>query len=161
MGKEKMKSAVWIGKGEVKIEEWPVPQPGDDEVLIDVSHTGICASDMHIIGDGLPLTVAAPPRIIGHEFSGVVEAFGSKVKGYKKGDRVVAHPVGPCGECFFCREGEENLCMGPFFGHSESPTGFFCRICRSEEQAGLSSSRGDPLAGSSLGGTGGHCDPCC
>jgi 2-desacetyl-2-hydroxyethyl bacteriochlorophyllide A dehydrogenase len=114
MGKEKMTSAIWMGKGEVKIEEWPIPQPGDDEVLIDVSHTGICASDMHIIGDGLPLTVASPPRIIGHEFSGEVEAFGSKVKGYKKGDKVVAHPVGPCGECFHCREGEENLCLNPF-----------------------------------------------
>jgi L-iditol 2-dehydrogenase len=114
MSKEKMKSAVWIGKGEVRIEEWPVPQPGDDEVLINVSHTGICASDMHIIADGLPPGIATPPRIIGHEFSGEVEAFGAKVKGYKKGDKVVAHPVGPCGACFFCREGEENLCLNPF-----------------------------------------------
>jgi 2-desacetyl-2-hydroxyethyl bacteriochlorophyllide A dehydrogenase len=44
----------------------------------------------------------------------VVEAFGAKVKGYQAGDPVVAHPVGPCGECFFCREGEENLCSSPF-----------------------------------------------
>jgi L-iditol 2-dehydrogenase len=114
MTKEKMRSAVWVGKGEVRVEEWPVPQPGEDEVLIDVSHTGICASDMHIIGDGLPLSIVSPPKIIGHEFSGVVEAFGTKVKGYRIGDPVVAHPVGPCGECFFCREGEENLCVNPF-----------------------------------------------
>ena len=114
MGKKSMKSAVWTGKGVVEVKDWPIPQPGDDEVLIAVSHTGICASDMHIIEGGLPTTVVSPPRIIGHEFSGVVEAFGPQVKGYKKGDKVVAHPVGPCGACFFCREGEENLCTNVF-----------------------------------------------
>lgn len=114
MGKGKMKSAVWVGKGEVKIEERPIPQPEDDEVLVDVSHTGICASDIHIIAGGLPATAVSPPRIIGHEFSGVVVAFGSKVKGFKEGDKVVAHTSGPCGECYFCQEGEENFCTNLF-----------------------------------------------
>lgn len=114
MGTEMMKSAVWIGKGEVKIEEMPVPQPEDDEVLIHVSYTGICASDIHIIEGGLPRTVVTPPRIIGHEFSGVVEGCGWKVKGLQKGDKVVAHPNAPCGACYSCREGEENLCTDVF-----------------------------------------------
>ncbi len=114
MGPEKMKSVVWVAKGQVKVDEWPIPKPGDDEVLIDVSHTGICASDIHIIEGGLPPTIITPPRIPGHEFSGVVEAFGSKVKGFQKGDKVVAHPNGPCGECYNCREGEENYCTNLF-----------------------------------------------
>ncbi len=114
MGKEKMKAAVWVSKGEVQVQDWTIAQPVEDQVLIDVAYTGICASDMHIVEGGLPASVLWPPRIIGHEFSGVVESVGPKVKAYKKGDKVVAHPVGPCGECFHCREGEDNLCTNVF-----------------------------------------------
>jgi L-iditol 2-dehydrogenase len=114
MGKNKMKAAVWVAKGEVRIEEWPIPQIQKDEVLIRISHTGICASDIHIIEGALPPTIVTPPRIPGHEFSGVVEALGEEVKGFQPGDAVVAHPNGPCGACYNCREGEENFCTDIF-----------------------------------------------
>jgi 2-desacetyl-2-hydroxyethyl bacteriochlorophyllide A dehydrogenase len=114
MRKSSMKCAVWLDKGEIGMEERPIPEVGEDEVLIEVAYSGLCASDLHIIEGDLPPSVLSPPRILGHEFSGTVAATGSQVKDFKEKDRVVAHPNGPCGECFFCRGGEENLCTNVF-----------------------------------------------
>jgi len=105
-----MKAAVWIGNWDFKIEERPIPHLEADEILLAVSYVGICTSDVHVIEWGFP----PPPLILGHEFSGIVEAVGSQVKGFKKGDKVVAHPVGPCGECYYCREGQENFCTNGY-----------------------------------------------
>lgn len=109
-----MRCALWTAVGKVELQDWPVMQPGDDEVLIRVAFTGICASDVHIIQGRLPVKVVRPPRILGHEFSGVIEAVGPKVRGLSQGQSVVAHPNGPCGECFSCRHGEENYCTNMY-----------------------------------------------
>lgn len=109
-----MKCAVWTGADNVEVQERPVPEVSDDEILVSVAYAGICGSDMHILRGGLPVEVLAPPRILGHEFSGVVERVGRQVKAFKRGDRVVAHPNAPCGECTFCRMGAENHCIGQY-----------------------------------------------
>jgi L-iditol 2-dehydrogenase len=113
LDKTTMKAAVWFGKGDIRIEERPLPDPAEDEAVIAVSYTGICGSDISGI-EGSPLA-PPPPLIFGHEFSGVVETLGSHVKGFQKGDRVVAHPTATCGECYNCREGEENFCKNLYF----------------------------------------------
>ncbi len=86
-----------------------VPSPlGDGEVAIQVMRAGICGSDMHILHGSNPFVVY--PRIIGHEFSGVVTALGSGVSHLAVGDHVVADPVISCGHCYPCRVGRSNVC---------------------------------------------------
>jgi L-iditol 2-dehydrogenase len=109
-----MRCAVWTRVGQVEIQEWPIPEIREDEVLIKVAYTGICASDVHILKGGLPASAIAPPRILGHEFSGTIERIGAGVRGLRVGLSVVAHPNGPCGECFNCRHGEEHYCTAMY-----------------------------------------------
>jgi 2-desacetyl-2-hydroxyethyl bacteriochlorophyllide A dehydrogenase len=108
----KMKSFVWYGEDDLKIEKKDIPSINDDEILIKVEYAGICASDLHIISGWLP--AFQPPKILGHEFSGIVYKTGEKVRNFKEGERVVAHPWGACGECYYCRNGQENFCENPY-----------------------------------------------
>jgi len=108
----KMKSLVWYGKNELKIVEKDIPAINDDKILIKIKYTGICASDLHIMDGWAP--IFKPPQVFGHEFSGIVHKTGEKVRNFKKGERVVAHPWGACGECYYCRNGQENFCENPY-----------------------------------------------
>jgi threonine dehydrogenase-like Zn-dependent dehydrogenase len=94
---------------QVALIQVPVPEIDDDELLVQTGAATICTSDLHDIaanpfGATLPLT-------LGHEGAGQIVAVGSKVKGFRKGDRVVTHPVHPCGDCRACRTGTAHLCM--------------------------------------------------
>ncbi|MDQ0473261.1 Zn-dependent oxidoreductase [Labrys wisconsinensis] len=82
--------------------------PGPGEVAIRIARAGICGSDMHILHGTNPFAVY--PRIIGHEFAGVVEAVGEGVAGPAPGDHVVGDPVIACGHCYPCRVGRPNVC---------------------------------------------------
>lgn len=86
----------------------PAAAPGDDEVLVRVFRAGICGSDMHILHGSNPFAVY--PRVIGHEFAGVVAAVGTGVNGVAEGDHVVVDPVVACGHCYPCRVGRSNVC---------------------------------------------------
>ena len=91
---------------EAEIDE-PVVSEADD-VLVSVKVVGICGSDMlSYQGKHELLTF---PRIIGHEFSGVVEDMGADVTGLKAGDMVIVEPLISCGECKPCRTGDYNVC---------------------------------------------------
>jgi L-iditol 2-dehydrogenase len=105
-----MKALVKTGKGVglVEVREVPVPEIGDDEVLIEVKAAGICGTDLHIYHDEFPYW---PPVILGHEFSGLVAAAGNRVSGWRVGDRVVGEPhTLACGKCWLCRSGNRQLC---------------------------------------------------
>ncbi len=110
MSQNQMKAALWVGGWEFSVEDRLIPPIETDEVLIAVSYVGICVSDLHVVEWG----ILPPPLILGHEFSGTVFDFGEQVKGFNKGDKVVAHPQGPCGECYYCREGLEHFCTAPY-----------------------------------------------
>ncbi len=103
-----MRAAVWHGGEKLTLEERPVPTPAPTEVLIRVAACGICGTDVHIIEDKFPLY--PPPRVIGHEYTGTVAAVGARVRKVRPGDRVVVEPGYTCGDCYFCRQGRENLC---------------------------------------------------
>ncbi|MBR4282247.1 MAG: alcohol dehydrogenase catalytic domain-containing protein, partial [Clostridia bacterium] len=77
------------GEGFFSLEERPVPQIADDEVLVKVAYGGICGTDIHIYHDQFTYY---PPVIVGHEFSGTVEKVGKSVTLYKEGDNVVGEP---------------------------------------------------------------------
>lgn len=106
-----MKAVVKIqeGKGNVKVTEAEKPVPEQGQVLIRVKAAGICGTDLHILNDNsYPIK---PPVTLGHEVSGVIEELGQGVEGWKVGDAVVSETYYyTCGNCFFCKTGNINLC---------------------------------------------------
>ncbi len=88
-----------------------VPSPGAGEVLIRVSACGICGSDRALAVGGAVPPGTRFPLVMGHEICGtIVDANGSTT--FAQGERVVVMPYVACGDCQFCRTGQENLCMG-------------------------------------------------
>ena len=107
-----MKAAVVHGKDDIRIEEIPTPAPGPGEILVKVRGSGVCATDVKILGgSGLPKNL---PTILGHEVAGEVEAIGHGVSGVKSGQRVAVYPIAACGKCFFCIRGRHSLCVEPY-----------------------------------------------
>ena len=93
-----MRAGVYRGKGTVRVEEVPVPEVGDGEVLIRVACCGVCGTDIKKIFHGY----VEPPQILGHEIAGTVFAVGKGVTKWKPGDRVQSFHHIPCGACFYC-----------------------------------------------------------
>lgn len=106
-----MQAARLHGPRDLRVESVPRPgAPRAGEVLLRVTATGVCGSDLHAYNEGrIGETVLKKPLILGHEFAGVVEAVGSGVK-LKPGARVAVDPAMPCGRCDRCAEGNSNLC---------------------------------------------------
>jgi L-iditol 2-dehydrogenase len=106
-----MKAIVQTGVEEVEVTERDPPTPTEDEVLVRVHTAGLCGSDAHAFRyDGgyewIPI-----PRIMGHEYSGAVEAVGADVSGFEPGDKVVEEPIHECGSCVQCKNGQANVCQ--------------------------------------------------
>jgi propanol-preferring alcohol dehydrogenase len=100
--------------GALHLEELPRPEPGPGQVLVRVRACGVCRTDLHVV-DG---ELAAPklPLVPGHEVVGRVAALGAGVEGFAEGARVGVPWLGwTCGECRFCRSGQENLCEAARF----------------------------------------------
>lgn len=94
---------------DISIKNTDIPAiENSDDVIVKVKAAGICGSDMSIYKGTSP--IATYPRVIGHEFSGIVDKIGSKVEKIKKGDHVVVNPVISCGECRVCKKGRPNVC---------------------------------------------------
>lgn len=106
----KMMKAIRVPKPfEIRIEDIPEPVLKTDmDVKIRITSGGICGSDMGIWNGTNSL--ATYPRIIGHEFGGIVTETGSKVTKVRPGDRVAVDPVMSCGHCYACRIGRHNVC---------------------------------------------------
>jgi 2-desacetyl-2-hydroxyethyl bacteriochlorophyllide A dehydrogenase len=102
-----MKAAVTHSARNLIIENVPVPEIKENEVLIQVKACGICGTDPHIYNGHFP---APLPLIQGHEFSGVVVKVGSSVTSVREGDRVTADINISCGNCHFCRIGQKLFC---------------------------------------------------
>ncbi len=102
-----MAAAVYVGDGKIEVQDLAVPQPGPGEVLVEVSHCGICGTDLHLVLE----QYARPGSVLGHEWAGTVAACGPGVHGWNVGDRVVAGPTPGCGECRACRSGRPSVCL--------------------------------------------------
>lgn len=105
-----MKSAVFYGKHDLRIEDLQKPEPGDREVLIKVMACGVCGTDVHIYEGDQGAADCPPETVLGHEFSGIVEAVGAQVTKFKAGDRVCVDPNVLCGECYYCKNGIGHFC---------------------------------------------------
>lgn len=103
-----MKSIVIQQPNALAIEERPLPTPAAGEVRVKVKLAGICGSDSHIYRGHNPF--AKYPRVIGHEFFGVIDAVGEGVDAARLGQRVSVDPVISCGHCYPCSVGKPNVC---------------------------------------------------
>jgi len=101
-----MRAAVYRGKGDMGVEERPVPDVGPNDVLLAVSHCGVCGSDLHFVNEGW----GQPGSIEGHEWSGRVVAVGGAVTQWSVGDSAVGGPTPRCGRCEHCLAGRPSLC---------------------------------------------------
>lgn len=105
-----MKAMVLHTVGEpLELRDLPVPEPSDHQLLLNVQTCGICRTDLHIV-DG-ELENPNLPLVLGHQIVGTVEKVGASVTDFEPGDKVGVPWLGyTCGECEFCRSGQENLC---------------------------------------------------
>src|SRR4249920_2077030 len=93
--------------GGLQIEEIPIPEPLDGEVLVKVSACGVCHTDLHVMKG----EVAFPtPAVLGHEISGVVVEVGEGVHGHDVGSQIVGTFIMPCETCTSCLQGRDDLC---------------------------------------------------
>ncbi len=106
----KMKSVQFWGPGEIRLEEVSIKPLEEGEVLVKVESALTCGTDVKTFRRGHPVLIKQIPSGFGHEFSGTIEKIGEGVEGFEVGERVVAANSAPCGECFFCKREEYNLC---------------------------------------------------
>src|SRR4051794_12029210 len=102
-----MAAAVYTGDGAVEVQHLPVPEPGEYDVLIEVSHCGICGTDLHLVLE----RYARPGSVLGHEWSGTIADVGAGANGWTTGARVVVDPTPGCGECRACTHGRPAVCL--------------------------------------------------
>jgi L-iditol 2-dehydrogenase len=107
-----MKAGVLHAKNDMRYEEYPMPELKYGEVLIKIMACGICGSDLpRVLGDGAHFY----PVVLGHEFSGLVEAVGEGVTKIKVGDKVAPAPLLPCHKCEDCAKGNHSQCKNYSF----------------------------------------------
>ena len=103
--KAKAEPGIWM-------EDVAEPAVGHNDVLIKVSRTAICGTDIHIYQwDDWARKTIPVPLAVGHEFSGEIVELGVEVRGFEIGDRVSAEGHITCGVCRNCRAGRRHLCM--------------------------------------------------
>jgi 2-desacetyl-2-hydroxyethyl bacteriochlorophyllide A dehydrogenase len=96
--------------GKFELRDVPDPQPGPNDVVVDVTACGLNHLDLWLEEAGLPIPLQLP-RTPGGEIAGTIAAVGSNVTDWKRGDRVAIQSNLFCGECEFCKRGEESLCL--------------------------------------------------
>lgn len=126
-----MKAVTYQGLKNVTVKEVPDPKiEKPDDMIIKITSTAICGSDLHLIHGMIPNL--REDYIIGHEPMGIVEEVGPEVTHLKKGDRVIIPFTIACGECFYCKNHLESQCdnanehgdMGAYFGYSGNTGGY-------------------------------------
>ena len=104
-----MRAALFAGNQQFEVGPClPVP-PGEGQVQIRVAYCGICGTDLHLFHGAMAHRLTLP-HVMGHEMSGMIEAVGADVQGWKPGDRVTVRPLDPCGACPACRMGHSHIC---------------------------------------------------
>ncbi len=105
-----MLAARLYGKNDLRIEKIPVPEINDDEILLRVKAAAICGTDLRMLQNGATGVDENNPIVLCHEFSGIIEKIGARVKSYKLGQRVSVAPNIGCGVCDRCTEGNSHHC---------------------------------------------------
>ena len=141
-----MPAAVYRRAGVVEVVDHPLPDIGEHDVLVEVSHCGVCGSDLHLVLDGW----GQPDSIGGHEYTGRVVAVGDGVNEWSLGDQVVAGPSSRCGECRPCRSGRPSLCLARDAVGADDFQGAFARYARVPAEELLAVPAGLPMRTAAL-----------
>ncbi len=112
-----MQAAVLHGRQDIRIEDVPVPRAGHGELIVRVGAALTCGTDLKVFRRGYHARMIVPPALFGHELAGTVVEAGEGVEGFANGSRVVALNSAPCGQCYFCKRGQENLCDDLLFNN--------------------------------------------
>jgi len=116
-----MKALIYSQPEKYEIKEVPIPEITDNQILLKIKSCGICKTDVHIHkGD----FISQFPLIPGHEFTGVIEKLGSKVKGLNIGDRVTCDNTILCGNCYWCKKDRPLYCENFYSMGVTGPGGF-------------------------------------
>ena len=105
-----MKAVLFYGPQNIKYEETMIKPLEKGEILVKIGAALTCGTDVKTFRRGHPVLIKNIPSGFGHEFAGTVEKVSEGVTNVKPGDRVVCANSAPCGECFYCKRGEYNLC---------------------------------------------------
>jgi len=105
-----MKAVLFYGPQDIRYENTSIRPLKSGEILVKVKAALTCGTDVKTFRRGHPVLIKDIPSGFGHEFSGVVEKIADNVTNVSVGDRVVCANSAPCGECFFCKKEEYNLC---------------------------------------------------
>ncbi len=118
-----MKAAYYEGHETIRVGACEPVVPAAGQVQIEVSHCGICGTDLHIFHGQMDRRVHMP-QVMGHEMSGTIVATGDGVEGYVPGDRVPVRPLDYCGSCPACRAGHSHICQRLKFIGIDTPGAF-------------------------------------
>ena len=116
-GRGTMQAAILHGREDVRIEEVPIPKADTGELVVRVGAALTCGTDLKVFRRGYHARMIVPPALFGHELAGTIVEAGEGVEAFAPGDRVVALNSAPCGRCFFCERGQENLCDDLMFNN--------------------------------------------
>lgn len=106
-----MKKVVLKGVGDIEIVDSPEPTLKEGEALIEVKACGICHGDVAPY-EGKNIDLFPFPVVCGHEFGGIIKEIKTETDKFKIGDKVVVSPILSCGDCYYCKQGFDQLCIG-------------------------------------------------
>lgn len=112
-----MRAAILHGREDIRIEHVPVPEAEPGELIVRVGAALTCGTDLKVFRRGYHARMIVPPALFGHELAGTVVEAGAGVTDFAPGDRVVALNSAPCGQCYFCKRDQENLCDDLLFNN--------------------------------------------
>jgi L-iditol 2-dehydrogenase len=105
-----MRAAVLHGKEHIRVEEVTPASLQAGEVRVRIEAALTCGTDLKVFKRGYHAKMLIPPTVFGHEFAGVISELAPDVTGWRVGERVAVANSAPCGQCFYCRNHQENLC---------------------------------------------------
>ncbi len=112
-----MMAAVLYGKEQLRVEPVAVPKIGEGDILVRVRAALTCGTDVKVFLRGYHARMIVPPAVFGHEMAGDIVEVGEGVTKFRTGQRIVAANSAPCGECYYCLRGVENLCENLLFNN--------------------------------------------
>ena len=129
-----MRALVLTAPETLSVQDIPVREPGEKEVLIEVKACGVCGTDLHMFHGDKGAFENSYPLVMGHEFSGVIARIGSGVTKFEVGDHVVVDPNVYCGQCAPCQRGAVHYCEH-MVGIGTTVYGGFAEYCTVPERA--------------------------
>ena len=112
-----MRAAVLRGKEDLRVEEVARPHAAPGELVLRVEAALTCGTDLKVFRRGYHAKMLTVDRLFGHEVAGTVVEVGEGVAEFREGDRVVPLNSAPCDACFFCQQGQQNLCDDLLFNN--------------------------------------------